>query len=257
MALFADPAVAAAALAAQWAGALEAYLPAEARTPEAFEQKLRAAEAEAERQLRVSFGPVVVLPEEAADAEIQALEAAGTRYRLEAAYDFEPAFWQGDRWGFIDLKQSPVISVEAIRFAYPDPLGSVFDVPIEWVRLDRKYGHVRLVPAAKQFTAPLSAFVMQALGAGRLVPFMVQVRYTAGIADAATDFPDLVDMVKKMAVLSLLQSAFLPSSGSISADGLSQSLGVDVKGWHDGIDRKMSELRDAIHGVRMTALGVA
>lgn len=219
--------------------------------------KLKAAEADASRQLRIYFAPTVVIPDDAPQSEIDALEAANTRYAQEAAYDYDAYFFSGDRWGYMVTKQKPIISVQSIRFAYPAPTNQVFEIPHSWIRLDKKYGHIRLVPAAQSFSAPLSAFIMQALGGGRTVPFMIHVRYTAGLSDPVKDYPDLVDLVKKMAVLRILQDAFLPQSGSVSTDGISQSLSVDMQKWHDDIEHKLGDLRDAIHGPRVAFLGHA
>lgn len=221
--------------------------------PDVF-AKLRAAEKEAARQLRVFLEPTVLVPDDAPQVELDALDAAQTAYEQEAAYDYDPEFFRGERWGYIVTKHSPIISVQSIRFAYPSPGQAVWNVPNEWIRLDRQYGHIRLIPAAQAFSAPLSAFIMQALGGGRTVPFMIQVRYTAGLKNAAEDYPDLIDVIKKMATLKILQSSFQPQSGSISADGMSRSLSVDMEKWHDGIEDRIDALRDAIHGVRMVAL---
>ena len=219
--------------------------------------KLKAAEADASRQLRIYFAPTVIIPDDAPQSEIDALEAANTRYAQEAAYDYDSHFFSGEQWGYIVTKQKPIISVQSIKFAYPAPTTQVFEIPHSWIRLDKKYGHIRLVPAAQSFSAPLSAFIMQALGGGRTVPFMIHVRYTAGLSDPVKDYPDLVDLVKKMAVLRILQDAFLPQSGSISSDGISQSLSMDMQKWHDGIEDKLNALRDAIHGPRVAFLGHA
>ena len=219
--------------------------------------KLKAAEAEASRQLRVYFAPTVIIPDDAPQSEIDALETTNTRYAQEAAYDYDAHFFSGEQWGYIVTKQKPIVSVQSIRFAYPAPTTQVFDIPQSWIRLDKKYGHIRQVPAAQSFSAPLSAFVMQALGGGRTVPFMIHVRYTAGLANPSRDYPDLVDLVKKMAVLRIMQDAFLPQSGSISSDGLSQSISADVLKWSEGIEHKLDDLRDAIHGPRVGFLGHA
>lgn len=226
--------------------------------------KLLAAEAKAQRDLRVFFAPTVMIPEEAAQAEIDALEAAGTRYAQEAAYDYDPGFFHGESWGFIQTRQKPLISVQSIKLVYPMPTQSVFDVPADWIRLDRRYGHIRLVPGTMQFSAPLAVFVMPALGGGRFVPNMIQVRYTAGLRNAAADYPDLLDLVYKMAAVGIIEDAMMPSSGSISADGLSQSLSVDISKYQDVIDRLMNGppgsnggLRTAIHGVTLGFIGGA
>lgn len=217
--------------------------------------KLIAAEADASRQLRVYFSPTVIIPDDALQAEIDSLEAAGTRYAQEAAYDYDAHFFTGERWGYIVTQQKPIVSVQSIKFAYPSPTNQIFEIPASWIRLDKKYGHIRLVPATQSFSAPLSAFIMQALGGGRTVPFMIHVRYTAGLNNAAKDYPDLLDLVKKMATMRIMQDAFLPQSGSISSDGLSQSISVDLQKWHDGIEDKLDALRDEIHGPRVAFLG--
>jgi len=226
--------------------------------------KLLTAEAKAQRELRVFFAPTVMIPEEATQDEIDALEAAGTRYAQEPAYDYDPGFFHGESWGFIQTRQKPLISVQSIKLRYPMPTMSVFDVPNDWLRLDRKYGHIRLVPGAMTFSSPLAIFVMPALGGGRFVPNMIQVRYTAGLRNAAADYPDLVDVIYKMAAVSVIEDAMMPASGSISADGLSQSLSTDVSKYQDVIDRLLNGppgsnggLRTAIHGITLGFIGGA
>lgn len=216
--------------------------------------KLLAAEADASRQLRVFFEPTEVVPDDASQDEIDALEAQNIRYVQEPAYDYDPSFFRGERWGYIVTQHKPVLAVHSIVFAYPTPDNKIFQIPNEWIRLDRTYGHIRLVPAAMAFSAPLSAFIMQALGGGRAVPFMLRVRYRAGLKDVQTEWPDLVDTIKKMAVLRIINDLFPPQSGSISADGLSQSISMDTAKYRDNIDERLGDLRDAIHGVRVTAL---
>lgn len=249
--LFPNRFTAVAALRSEYSAQLSSYVDLSKISDDDLFAKLRAAESDASRQLRVFFAPTVVIPEGAPQSEIDALEAAGTRFVQEPAYDYEPEFFMGESWGYIVVNHRPLVSVQSIKFAYPDPTSQVWEVPVSWVRTDKQFGHIRLVPAAQSFSAPLSAFVMQALGGGRTIPFMIQVRYTAGLVNPAREYPELIDLVKKMAALRILQSAFLPQSGSISADGLSQSASVDVEKWHDGIVDKLGELRDAIHGIRM------
>jgi|GEM_PF-877479 len=227
--------------------------------------KLLAAEAKAQRELRCYFAPTVIIPEDAPQDEIDALVTAGTRYAQEPAYDYEPGWLMPDSYGYLAARQRPIISVQSIRLVYPVPTRSVFEIPIDWVRLDRKYGQIRLVPSSSAFLAPLSVFLLPAVGAGgRAVPNMIQLRYTAGLSNAARDFPDLIDVVMKMAAVSIIEDAMMPGSGSISADGLSQSLSVDVSKYQDTIDRLMNGppgsnggLRTAIHGVVVGFMGGA
>lgn len=217
-------------------------------------EKLRAAESLAQHTIRCYLAPTVIVPDDAPQSEIDALEAAGTRYAQESAYDYDPEFFQGEKWGYIVTKSKPLISVQSIKFAYPAPTNQVFQIPAEWIRMDRKYGHIRLVPAAQAFSAPLSAFLMQALGGGRTVPFMIQLRYTAGLRDVHSEYPELVTAIKRLAVLNILKDSFTPQSGSISADGLSQSVSADMDKYQDSIDRTFDTVRDAIHGIRFGVL---
>lgn len=213
---------------------------------------LVAGEAEAQRALRIPFAPTVIIPENAPQSEVDALVAAGTRFEQEPAYDYSPSDWSMDIWGFIRLRKYPLIRVDSVKFTYPTPMNDVLTVPTDWLRLDKKYGHLRVVPTGTLMgMGPLSSYLLQAMSSGRLIPNMIHIRYVAGLANAARDFPDLVSLVKRMATLKLVKNAFLPQSGSISADGLSQSSSVDVGKWHDEIDRDLDVLRDAIHGVRM------
>ena len=211
-------------------------------------EQINAAEADAQRALRVFFTPTEVLPETTTAAEREALDAAGTPWVEEPGYDLEGDFFSGERWGYLITRHKPIIDVHSMRFVYPQPYSGVFTIPLDWVRLDKKYGHVRLVPGTQSFAAPLSAGILQIMGAGRTIPQMIQLRYTAGLTTAAAAFPDLVDLVIRMAVLRLLQGLFLPASESISADGLSQSRSVDLDKYQAGIDVLLERLRQAIHG---------
>jgi hypothetical protein len=223
--------------------------------------KLRAAESEIGHTLRVPLGPTTFFPEQPTQDQITALN--GGAWAIDPGYDYDPqAFGYGDKWGMLKLKNKPLISVSRVRFAYPGGSGSSYDLPLDWLRMDRKYGTVQFVPSSTAFVAPLNAFVMQAIGNGRVIPLAIQVTYVAGLANAAADYPELLDVVMKKASLKILEDAFLPQSGSISADGLSQSMSTDMEKHHDIIDRILNGgkgsnggLMTAIHGVRLAVLG--
>ena len=217
--------------------------------------KLLAAEKKLEHNLRVDFAPTVVIPDGAPQAEVDALELAGTRYRQEASYDYDPSFWGGDAWGYLRLGCRPVISIESVKLAYPLPTSNLWEVPADWIRLDRRGGQFQIVPTSTAFTGPMGMFIMQRLG-GRQVPQMMQVRYTAGLRNAARDYPELVDVVQKMAVVSMIEDAMMPGSGSISADGLSQSLSVDVSKYHESIDRIIDGPPGTNGGLRVALRGI-
>lgn len=215
--------------------------------------KMRAAEADAERRLRVFLSPVTVFAYEPTDQEIADLN--GARWEEESAYDYEPSLWSTEDWGYLLLCKSPVIKVESVVLAYPAPTQGFFAVPIDWVRVDKKYGHVRFVPTGSALSiGPLSSFVLSALGGGRNIPAMLRIRYKAGISNVREKYPDLIDVVKKMSVLRIVEDAYLPQSGSISGDGLSQSISVQMDSYHKTIDGAIDTLVQSLHGVRMMVL---
>lgn len=222
--------------------------------------KIKAAEAETSRKLAVKLEPTKVFPGEPTDEQVTALN--GMPYIVEPGYDFDPELFANERWGRLDTRQRPIISVESIKFAYPAPGNTVFDVPQEWMRLDKKYGVIQLVPAVNFNAAPLGAFVMSVLGGGSTVPFMIRMEYTCGLADPLVAWPDLVDVILKTATLKIVQDPQLPQSASTNADGLSQSRGLEIEKLEDTIDRLLfggkgsnGGLRTAIHGVQMDFLG--
>jgi hypothetical protein len=223
-------------------------------------RKLKIAEKEVARKLKVRLEPTVIFPYEPSEAEIAALD--GKLWDEEPGYDYDAGFFWADSWGFLVLNERPTISVDWVRFGYPSPQNTFYDIPKAWLRLDKKAGQVRLVPVGQTFTAPLNAFMMQVMGGGRSVPYMLQVKYTAGLKDVKEEWPDLVDVIMKSAVLSLIKDAFKPQSGSISADGLSQSLSVDVGKYGETIEEALFGPKGsnggfwtAIHGLPNTVGG--
>ena len=238
-----------------------AQLPETELSPEYVAGKLRAAEATIQRLLKVFFVPTKVLPEDVPQAEIDALEAAETPYFQEANYDYDANFFAGDRWGDIYLHQKPVISIDKVQIAYPFAGVPAYDIPVEWIRVDRKYGLLRLIPVSSLIASQMASLRMQLLSAGRMMPFSIRLHYTAGLKNAERDYPDLLEVIKKKTVLLIVEDMFLPTSGSISADGLSQSLSTDMSKYDDMIESKLfggkgsnGGLFAAIHGIQLGVL---
>lgn len=225
--------------------------------------KLVAAESETGSDLRVPLVPTQFypdLPPTPAQVAI-ANPPAGMPIERDVAYDYDPDFFQGEKWGFMVFRNKPLIKVQQILFAYPAPTVGIFEFPLDWFRIDYKYGQLRMVPATSTFVAPLNAFLLQALGGGRTIPYAFNVTYQAGI-DAYKDYPQLIDLIKRRAVLKIIEDGFLPSSGSISADGLSQSLSINMEQYRDMIDVTLNGpkgsnggLMTAIHGIKMFSMG--
>jgi len=244
----------------------QSFFPGISLTDDFIWESVKAAESDMSRRLRVPLVPTQFYPlgpdqDPNVQAQINALPA-GMPWAVDTPYDYDPDFFVGEKWGFINLRQKPLITVNKIRFVYPAPTIGFYDVPDDWIRIDKKYAHIRLVPATSPFVAPLNAFILQAVGGGRTIPFALHVTHQSGITDPWKTYPELIDTVKKMAVLRIIENGFLPSSGSISADGLSQSMSVDMQKYRDTIEVAIDGpkgsnggLMTAIHGIRGSALG--
>ncbi len=196
--------------------------------------KIRAAESEIAHRLRVPLVPTHFFPLEPTQAQIDALN--GMAWELEVGYDYNPDMFERDKWGFIITRQRPVIDVVSLRFSMPSADGSYFDVPKEWIRIDEKYGHLRILPTTNASLITSSVLGITALSWHSVIPAMIQLEYEAGLVDVENTYPELLDAIKKLAIAKIITDAFLPQSGSISADGLSQSMSVDVEKYSAAVD---------------------
>lgn len=196
--------------------------------------KLRAAESEIAHRLRVPLVPTRYFPASPTQEQIDALD--GMAWEVEVGYDYTPDMFERSKWGYIVTRQRPVISVERLRFSMPSADGSYFDIPQDWIRIDAKAGHLRILPTSNASLVTGSVLGMTALSWHSVIPSMIHLEYTAGLSDVENTYPELIDAIKKLAVCKIVTEAFLPQSGSISADGLSESLSVDVSKYQDIID---------------------
>lgn len=222
-------------------------------------EKVRAAESEISHTLRVPLVPTRFFPEAPTQEQIDDLD--GMAWAVDPAYDYSPDMFHFEKWGYFITRQRPIIDIIDMRFAYPSRKDGFFSVPNDWIRIDARYGHVRLVPSSPAIFMTMDSFIMTALAGSRSIPFMIQLTYTAGLTDVANTYPELLDAIKKKAVLKVVADAFLPQSGSISADGLSESVSVDVSKYHDSVDHIINGppganggLMSKIHGVRMMVM---
>lgn len=227
------------------------YAPGHTFSDDYLWSKLLSAERAVERALRIDLAPREVVPDTASDTEVAALTGAGETVIREPGYDYDPELFRGDSWGLIVLRRRPTIRVNSIVFAYPGPGDTIWSVPIDWIRGDKKYGRVNIVPTQSAAVLPLNSYLLSVMGAGRHVPLMMQIRYRCGIEDVEAQHPDLVDLVKQMAVLGVIDGLFMPQSGSVSADGLSQSLSIDTSKLREALDGKLERFRQDFSGPRV------
>ena len=203
-------------------------------------QRLMAAVAEVQGALGVPLRPTLVLPEGEA-------VPPGVPVIREPGYDAPPDFFSPVRFGALQLRVRPVITVESIELV-PPGAGQRMRIPTGWVRLDRKYGLLHLVPDGTTVALTFGALGTVSALAGYQVPAAIRVRYRAGIDVLHPDYAAVLDAVVMSATLRVLRGAVTPTSSSVSADGLSQSSSIDV-------DRLSADLDDQIAALRLKLLG--
>lgn len=180
----------------------------------------------------------------------------------EQAYDYERFYWVGERWGYMKLRRYPVRSIQRMAFSFPNPDMTVFNVPLSWIRLDGDFGTIRVVPDRDAVLALFSGFMLSLFSGGRAIPASISVDYTAGFragTGSAEDslyehHADLLEHLKQSVVADILMDAFMPGSLSVSSDGQSQSMSLDVKNFLESHQRQRARLRDRLKGVMMTVV---
>jgi hypothetical protein len=147
-------------------------------------EKLIAAEAYVAGLLRVPLVPTRYVPIQPTAEELAAL--GGMPWRVDPGYDYVPEMFERDKWGYLVTRHRPVISVEYVRFAYPTQNQGFFNVPLDWLRVDSRPGHVRIVPSNSALLMGTAGFAMTSMINRRSIPDMVQVAYTAGLQNIQT-----------------------------------------------------------------------
>jgi hypothetical protein len=210
-------------------------------------QKMVAAEQDLGRLLGIPLQPTYIFDHQPTGTEITAL--AGQPYQWEDGYNLPPNFFSVSKFGCFRTRVFPIVEIKSIRLVYPNQLGASFEIPMSWIRVDNKYGIIHIFPSAQSVTAPLSIFMVQALGAGTEIPCMIRVEYVAGISATNGMYNDLVELAKRMATLRILHDSFLSPGDSISVDGLSQSSAANLKDMQQNLDAQVENLRQRLRGV--------
>ncbi len=181
---------------------------------------------------------------------------------IEPAYDYTSDFFVGESWGSLKLRRAPVRSVQRLVFAYPNIDAKTFTVPSKWIRLDRDYGFIRLVPDGLAVMTSFSGYILSVLSGGRGIPQTINVDYTAGFGagnlDVATTltshYMDYLEHLKFSVVADIIRDSMLPQSGSINADGLSRSISLDFKNVLEQQKEQRKMLKDRIKGPAFTVV---
>lgn len=206
----------------------------------------QAAEKQIQRRLTILLEPTEIFPANPTSQELDDID--GSPYIVEPGYDLPADFFSTQKWGILKLREKPVIEVISVRLIYPNQLGTTFEIPIGWVHIDKNAGILNIIPSASPATVPLSMFMIQSIGAGHNIPYMLKIRYRAGLETAAESYPEIEDLILRSAVLRIIKGSFPGQSGSISADGLSESSSIDIAKFQEAINDEVDDLRAQIIG---------
>lgn len=162
-------------------------------------------------------------------------------------------------WGYYQLNNIPVISIESLKMVYfrdqdgvPDTLT---EIPLSWIRLQPHDGIVRLIPNSR-FLANLqvgnSGFFPEVLRTS-MVPHFWQTTYNFGFEDGKV--PVLVNhaiaLLAATAALSTAGNLVLPpglSGFSVGMDGLSESVSSTKSATSGGYSALRGEYLEALMG---------
>jgi len=148
--------------------------------------------------------------------------------------DYEANDYQN--WGFMRLFHRPLISVQSWKAQYPLNT-TLITYPLEWIRIYKTEGELRLVPTVGTITTffiPSGGTLPYVLGR-QMIPQFNIIEYTAGFEADKIPFliNKLIGMKACIEVLSILGDLILQAgiqSSSLGIDGVSQSLSTTKSG---------------------------
>jgi hypothetical protein len=187
-------------------------------------KKIAYAVSEVERRLDVFLSPVKI-------AARRVRPESGFA-RFEPAYDYDPDRFMN--WGFTQLRQSPIISVE--RFVIVTPLGDSSIDLTKYLHVNPEVGQVQIVPGS---TAISGAFLTNGgmfLPFGRPVPGVIEIDYTAGMTEEAVESDStLIEAITKLSAFEVLglvaqSQGFGAVNFSAAIDGLNKSIAFGQMG---------------------------
>lgn len=188
-----------------------------------YEFGIRMAIAWIETELRIKVRPTVIADER---------------------QDYDQLNWQ--QWGFLQLDNHPIISVESVKMYWPSSAEG-WTFPSEWLRVQKRAGQVNIVPTSGQLAQAMiiqGAWLPTVLSNIPYVPDAIAIAYTAGFAigELPADIRDLIGMKAAFPTLNtagdLIAGAGI-ANYSLSVDGLSQSVGTTSSATNSGYGARL------------------
>jgi hypothetical protein len=182
------------------------------------------------------------------------------RIRPTTFVDERYDYYQQDylSWTIINLRESPIISVERVAVTWPSNQ-TVIVFPPEWIQARLDAGQINIVPSSgtlSQVLLTAGGSFLPLVASGRdFVPNILAVDYTAGFPEGQVPI-DIRDLVGKLASFGPLNIAgdLIVGAGiaskSISIDGLSQSINTTSSATNAGYGARLiqygKEIKDVI-----------
>lgn len=187
----------------------------------------------------------------------------------EEYHDYERTDYMN--WGYIQSFKRPVREVTGLKLMYGSQPS--FEVPLEWLKLDKMGGKIQMFPAqgsANNLIISQSGVIFGLQQRWGYAPQMWNLSYVAGMK--AEDIPEnLKVLIYKQATCDIMTvwGDLIIGAGianqSISIDGLSQSIGTTqsamfggasarVQSYREDIDKMIPVLRSAFSSPRMVVL---
>jgi hypothetical protein len=188
-----------------------------------------------ERDIQVRLRPVTIASGDVKDLttnvtqEEAAVDGIVRADVVEAPYDYHALNYQLN-WGWMELREYPIIKVERLSFVYPTGQ-KIMDFPTKWIKPYLRKGQIHLVPTAGtidqamvgqsgQWLPLTSGWFLQS------IPQLIYVTYTAGMLTVPLVYKDMVAKLTCIELLRITGDAIARgiASASMGIDGLSQSL---------------------------------
>jgi hypothetical protein len=199
------------------------------------------------------------------DSAVSMLETDLDIYIVPTKHDPEEKDYQFNDywgWGYFQLNNIPVISIESLTAVYPgatpsNPNSNILTIPPEWMKLQKHDGLLRLipianVPAGMQFDAA-GGFFPEMFSRHSMVPLLWQVTYTSGFEDGCIpmNINAAIGMIAAIFCLNALGADILApgvTSSTLYIDGLSQSLNTALSSTSHAYSGPIAEYRRLLFG---------
>ncbi len=184
----------------------------------------------------------------------------------ESAYDYTDDLFRPNGFPRIPLTWKPVRSLTQVVFTWPGWF-KIWQVPPDWLKLDRKFGWFDIVPTSgPAVIMTFAGWLLGMLAGGRGAPQSIMVDYVTGFTPdlLAAQHQNLLKGIRLRTILSVfgIASAIAAPKGvqsqSLGLDGLSRSQGWSGKyGPYTGaILRAIEEEKDIRDGWRAKNKGL-